>query len=138
MTKLRPDDISVGKDRWIEFIELNDRRLAAVEIDEILNPIFPFLDLLENDCVAECCGIDAYTLWPDDVAEAARKLGSPDLALKIERIKKQIATMDGDAVVSHKINNYFHKGVFLQLIDHIASSIRNSNGMFGKTNHDEP
>ncbi len=134
MTKPHPNDISVGPDRWITFIDLEERQSAAIEIDEILKPVFPFLELLENDCVAECCGIDAYTLWPDDIVEACRQFDPLELLQKIEQIRKRVSDTDGDVVVSHKINNYFDKGVFLRLIDHITSSIRTSDS---KIRHDE-
>lgn len=138
MKKPRPNDISVGPDRWITFIDIENRTSGAVAIDEILQPVFPFFDLLEKHCVAECCGIDAYSLWPVDIAEAFRDYGSLGSLRDFEQIRKQIVDTDGDVVVSRKINNYFDKTVILQLVDHITSSIRNSDSFLEKTNYDEP
>lgn len=76
MSKTNRNVISIGKARWITFVELDGRQSSAIELDEILKPIEPFLDSLEKECVAACCGIDAYTLWPEDIAGATNNPNS--------------------------------------------------------------
>lgn len=79
MPKPNRNDISIGKDKWITFIDLVDGQRDAIELDEILKPVEPFLNMLETECVAACCGVDAYSLWPDDIATAAKRLDPIEL-----------------------------------------------------------
>ncbi len=124
MSKLNRNDISIGQDAWIEFVELDDQHRSAVELDAILKPIEPFLSLLETECVAACCGIDAYALWPEDIAVAKKQSGISDLSRAIGTVREQIVGTDGASFVSHRMNNFFHRKTLLQLVDHIAKCVR--------------
>jgi hypothetical protein len=126
MSKSSRDDISIGEDKWITFIELDGQQTSAIELDEILKPIEPFLNLLETECVAACCGIDAYALWRKDIARAAKQSEITDLSQSIDDARQRIATTTGDSFVSHRMNNFFHRQTLLQLIDHIAHCVRNA------------
>lgn len=116
-------DISIGEDKWIPFIDLQGKYHDAVDIDEWLAPILPLLDWLETECVADCCGIDAYGFWPDAIARAAMQAGLPDLAERIAQVRERVASSGGDVFLSHRMNNYFDRQVLLQLIDHIAACL---------------
>lgn len=116
-------DISIGEDKWIPFIDLQGKHHDAVGIDEWLVPILPLLDWLETECVADCCGIDAYGFWPDAIARAAMQAGLPDLAERIAQVRERVAGAGGDVFLSHRMNNYFDRQVLLQLIDHIAACL---------------
>ena len=116
-------DISIGEDKWIPFIDLQGKYHDAVDIDEWLAPILPLLDRLETECVADCCGIDAYGFWPDAIARAAMQAGLPDLAERNAQVRERVAGAGGDVFLSHRMNNYFDRQVLLQLIDHIAACL---------------
>ncbi|QOT79288.1 DUF6331 family protein [Cupriavidus basilensis] len=88
-----------------------------------LAPILPLLHWLETECVADCCGIDAYGFWPDAIARAAMQAGLPDLAERIAQVRERVAGAGGDVFLSHRMNNYFDRQVLLQLIDHIAACL---------------
>ena len=120
MPKPNRDDISIGKDKWITFVELADDQPPAIELDEILKPVEPFFDLIETECVAACCGIDAYALWPNDIATAAKRLGIVQLRQCFHDIQSQIADANGDTFVSNRMNNFFHRVTLLELVNHIA------------------
>jgi hypothetical protein len=122
MSKSNPNDISIGNNKWIKFIKLEDHH-NAIELDDILKPIEPFLTSLETHCVAECCGIDAYALWPEDIASAAKQSEIPQLSGSIDAVRQRIAQTDGNSFVSHRMNNYFERQTLLQLIDHIAHCV---------------
>ncbi|HVJ69793.1 MAG TPA: DUF6331 family protein [Caulifigura sp.] len=123
MANLRRDDISIGEDKWIKFISVADRRETAIELDPILEPIMPFLTALETDCVAECCGIDAFALWPDDLERAARQFDRATLLQQLDAVLKRVAIADGGTFVSHRLNNYFDRDVLNQLLNHLAASL---------------
>lgn len=138
MSKPNRNDISIGKDKWITFVELDGRQTSAVELDGILKPIEPFLDSLETECVAACCGIDAYALWPEDIASAARKTELPDLSQSIAAARQRIIEADGDSFVNHRMNNYFDRQTLIQLIDHIAHCVRYADSVGEQRDQREP
>jgi hypothetical protein len=129
MSKPNRNDISIGNDKWITFIELDGRQSSAIALDEILKPIEPFLKLLETECVAACCGIDAYALWPEDIAGAARRSEIPNLSKMIDAARQRIVETGGDSFVSHRMNNYFDRQTLLQLIDHMSHCVRHPGGL---------
>lgn len=124
MAKPNRHDIFIGEDQWIPFIELETPYSDAEDLDVILAPIQPFLDLLETECVADCCGIDAYALWPEAITNAATKSNDLDLAKRIVDVRKQIVESHGNSFVSNRMNNYFAKPTLLQLIDHLAHNMQ--------------
>lgn len=123
MTNPDSNDIRIGEDRWIPFVELNDEFDNAIELDPILSPIAAFLDQLEIHCVAGCCGIDAYGLWPEEIAAAARNTDIKDLARAVDDVLADLNEVPGNAFVSRRMNNYFHRQTLIPLIEHIARHV---------------
>lgn len=118
------NDISIGEDRWITFGDLNNGQGRAIELDPFLTRVMPFLDLLETECVAACCGIDAYGLWPDKIKNAMATLNRQDksrLISNLAQLQTDVDNMPADMVVSTRLNQFFHKGVFLEVLSHIRS-----------------
>jgi hypothetical protein len=138
MSKPNRNDISIGKDKWITFVELDGRQCSAIELDEILKPLEPFLDLLETECVAACCGIDAYALWPEDIAGAANQSEIPDLSQMIAAARQRIVESDAESFLSHRMNNYFDRQTLLQLVDHIADCVCHADDVGEQSDEREP
>lgn len=116
------DRISIGKDRWIEQIEI-DTKLTPAELDDLMYSTRTFWDALVTECVVECCGIDALGLWPEDITKAAGQFDQAYLYRELSLLKSIVQMLDNDVVVVHRLNNYFHKSVFIKLLDHIISCI---------------
>lgn len=117
-------DISIGKDKWIGWIDFDstdDNDLF--EIDDLLRSTFDFWDKLETQCMAECCGIDAYSFWQDDIKLAVGKMDKVDIVNKLLSAKKEIESRSETIVISEKLNNLIDKSVFIQLLDHIVTTI---------------
>ncbi|VWC78599.1 DUF6331 family protein [Burkholderia contaminans] len=120
------NDISIGPDRWIEFGDLMGKQAQAVPIDPCLAGIMPLIDALETDCVAECCGIDAFVFWPDEIASA---VGTRDcaalaqLADDLLMVQRSIDALPADLVVSTRMNQYFRKAAMLELLAHIRTTV---------------
>lgn len=72
-------DISIGKDEWIKWIEFDAISIEPLEVDEILEPIKPFLKGLETECMAECCRIDAYSFWDEEIVQSSTELNKNEL-----------------------------------------------------------
>ena len=112
MNKPHRNDISIGKNQWITSIEFDTGKTHAVDLDGLLTPISSFLDSLETHCVADCCGINAYALWPEEIVKAARESEIPHLPEVIGDVRKRIVKTEGEVFFSHRMNNYFHRKTF--------------------------
>lgn len=124
--KPHKNDISIDKGRWIEVGDLAGGQGRAVEIDPHLTAVMPLLDALETNCVAGCCGIDAFGFWPDEIATALDRW-PPDararLADDLLSVRRAIDALPADVVVSTRMNQYFRKTVMLELLAHIRTTI---------------
>lgn len=120
------DDIWIGEDRWIEFGKLADDPSRKDSIDELLAPVLPFLDKLETECVAACCGIDAFNLGPEQIVKALATLDAgtiEKLPEELTAIQNAIESSNCDTVVSHRLNQLFRKEVFVSVIEHLRTVV---------------
>ena len=120
------NDISIGQDRWIHFGDLADGHVSAVNIDPHLAPVMPFLQRLETECVVDCCGIDAFGLWPEQIEKAVGTLSQRErdkLVTRLRSVQGEIERLPSDTVVSRRLNQYFRKRVFLEVLVHIRGVI---------------
>ncbi|WP_321856601.1 DUF6331 family protein [Burkholderia cenocepacia] len=124
--KAHKDDISIGPDRWIECGDLAGGHKHAIDIDPHLAAVMPSIDALETNCVAGCCGIDAFGLWPDEIA-VALDTWDPDALTRLVddllSVEHAIEALPSDIVVSMRINQYFRKTVMLALLAHIRTTV---------------
>jgi hypothetical protein len=120
------NDISIGQDCWIRFGNLAGGQARAVQIDPYLAAVMPFLDSLETECVVDCCGIDAFGLWPEQIEKAVGSLSQRErerLASSLLSVQGDIERLPSDTVVSTRMNQYFRKEVFLEVLAHIRGVI---------------
>jgi Family of unknown function (DUF6331) len=118
------NDISIGQDQWIEFVDFSKSAAAdAYQIDSILIPNEKFWNLLEENCVAGCCGIDAFVFWPEDIKRIASQFDVEQLRNQISEMITSVEALDHEVFVSSRLNLYCHKTVLLQLLKHIVKNI---------------
>ncbi|VWM13948.1 DUF6331 family protein [Burkholderia lata] len=120
------NDISIGPDRWIEFGNLSGGQAQAVAIDPSLAEVMPLIDVLETNCVAECCGIDAFGFWPDEIEAAVATQDCDALARLVDdllSVQRAIDALPSELVVSTRMNQYFRKVVLLELLAHIRTTV---------------
>lgn len=125
-SKPHKDDISIGPDRWIAFGDLSGGQAQAVAIDPSLAAVMPLIDALETDCVAACCGIDAFGFWPNEIAVAVAARDRDALARLVDdllSVQRSIDALPSDLVVSMRMNQYFRKAVVLELLAHIRTTV---------------
>lgn len=123
MSQSDSNDISIGEDRWIRFIDVANRQDGAVDLDALIKDVWPFLRLLETNCVAECCGIDAFDFWPETIQGFAKQLSDPTLRGRLLAACDRIANVRGEVFVSANFNNYFDKRVLLALFEHVSENV---------------
>jgi hypothetical protein len=76
-------DIDIGQDKWIIFGELNGLQNQAINIDSLIQPLNDLWQSLETRCVSECCGIDAFDFWSENVLNNTKHLDHGELLSKI-------------------------------------------------------
>jgi hypothetical protein len=64
--------IKIGEGQWIKHIDLSPEYYRnAEDIDQHFAKNENFWSQLESHCVAGCCGIDAFDLYPDEIKRDA-------------------------------------------------------------------
>ena len=122
------NDISVGKDRWIEFGDIDADWANAIPVDSILAPVLAFVERLETNCLVACCGIHAFSFWPDDIKNALGKLdleAIESLAASLANVHAKINGMNADLFKSPRLNQCFHKVALLRLLTHVRHVVEN-------------
>ncbi|MDX1963582.1 MAG: DUF6331 family protein [Pirellulales bacterium] len=124
MPKPNPNDISIGPDKWITFVDIAGRPYAqAVSIDHMISAMESFWSALETECVAGCCGIDAFSLWPEDIQAVCRSQDERSIASGLEALLEFIEKSRADTFVSSRLNNLFDKKGLIELIQHLQSYV---------------
>jgi Family of unknown function (DUF6331) len=121
-------EISIGEGKWIPFFDLEGRYQSAVAIDATLRPLARMWDALETQCVAGCCGIEAFDFWPTNIAKAAKILDATLLLSGLTSIRDEIEKLEADVFESRRLNSYFDKRQLLMLLDHLAQGFDASGG----------
>lgn len=117
--------ISIGKDLYIKSGPIPPDWDKSIPIDDILSPIQPFLSKFEVNCVAGCCGIDAYQFWPDDIIRALDS-DTNSLLHTLRDVRESLTELPDVLFMSERINYYFKKSVLIKLLDHIINVIESS------------
>lgn len=119
----RQYDIQIGDDAWIEFISLDGRYDQAIDIDALLDGLWPLICRLETHCVAGCCGMDAYDFTREGVATALLELDCAQLHAACAAAKAAVTATASEVLKSAAMNHFADKRVFLQLIAHLDDCI---------------
>ena len=119
----RQYDIQIGDDAWIEFISLDGRYDQAIDIDALLDGLWPLICRLETHCDAGCCSMDAYDFTREAVATALLELDRAQLHAACATARIAVAATASDVLLSNTMNHFADKRVFLQLLAHLDKCI---------------
>ncbi len=122
-TEGHPDDVSIGKEEWIRFVDITGRTENAVDLDSRIRPLETFWRSLEVNCVSECCGINAHSFSPQDIWNAVRHTHDPQLRQKLTALRNHVDSLSADCVVSGILNQYFDRTMFSRLLDHVIATV---------------
>lgn len=99
---------------------------SAEDVDAILAPIEPFLDEFETECVAACCGIDAYNFDPEAIRIALGKVEADaraNLSARFRAVLEALEQRPAGRFASVRMNQYFAKEELLELLRVIAREV---------------
>lgn len=131
--------LSIGPDKEIILLEFDYDSSPVLEIDtfqgsysdDVLrqyaiakDSLGQFWNKVETGCLVACCGIHAFELWPDDIARAVQELDKLALLMQLESLKNQVLNSDKQIVGYQRLNNYFAKISFLELLDHLITEVK--------------
>lgn len=116
------DAILLGGGKWIEHVDLTGRYDSAVDIDPWIKDLEPMWSALETECVADCCGIDAFDFCPENLATVEQKLERTVVCHRLKGLRSQLEALPGDVFVSRRLNNYSARSVFFALLDHLQDN----------------
>ena len=119
----RQYDIQIADDAWIEYIDIAGRYDQAIDIDALLDGLWPLICRLETHCAAGCCGMDAFDFTREGVAAALLELDRAHLHAACVAAKAAVMAVASDVLTSAAMNHFADKRVFLQLIEHLDECI---------------
>lgn len=117
------NDIYISDTNRISWIDVDSFGDNIIDIDSWISAHEDFWRGIETNCVAACCGLDAFSFYAEDITNAASYIDKGKLLNDLSRLKCDLISVDGTVVTSSRLNSTLHKQVFLQLIDHIISAL---------------
>jgi hypothetical protein len=116
-------DIHIGVTDRIHWIEFDTSSNDLFDVDYIVAKHDDFWRFLQIFCVPECCGLDAFRFYPDDIKNAADHVDKELFRSDFSKLKTDLLSSDKDIITSSRLNNLVDKNVFLRLIDHIIDNL---------------
>jgi hypothetical protein len=118
------DDIRIGEKEWITFVDIAGRPYdQAVSIDHLIFPMESFWSALELNCVASCCGIDAFSLLPKDAQAVVLSHAKEEILARLVCLREFVEKSSADTFVSSRLNNLFDKKVLLEVVHHVHRTV---------------
>lgn len=120
MSNAHSNDISIGPRHWIN-VEKTTLSGELIELDPLMEELLPMRQALETECVAACCGIDAFGLWPEDVLEHSAYLPKAKLHSQLNALINNIEQQPDADYYSRRLNDCFSRATLLQLLQHLQA-----------------
>jgi hypothetical protein len=122
MEEIQGNEIALGGGASIGWIPF-DSSMSLFDMDELLRPTLPFWEALELHCMADCCGIDAFSFGAEDLHKAATQVGDAFLPDKLRTMRAALAARQELVFSSTRLNQLLHREMFLRLLDHVISHL---------------
>lgn len=123
------NDILIGYNLWLAWIDITDKYYIAKNIDNLVETeiLKDFWMRLETECVAGCCGLDAFDFTPDAIREVTTYFETAKLREALVTLRDNVECMETQILSSNRLNNLFQRDFFVLLLNHILDSIPVSN-----------
>jgi len=116
-------DIHIGETERIHWVEFDTSNNDLIDVDYIVAKHDDFWTFLQIFCVPDCCGLDAFRFYPEDIKNAVNHVDKEQLKRDLSTLKNHLLESDKDIVISSRLNNLINKTVFIKLLDHIIENL---------------
>ena len=116
-------DLHIGETERIQWVEFDTSSNDLFEVDYIIARYYDFWTFLQIFCVPDCCGLDAFRFYPEDIVNAATHIDKEALKQDLSKLKIDIINSDKEIISSDRLNNLVDKTVFIKLLDHIIKNL---------------
>ena len=120
----QPDDLLIGENRWITYVQHDWANIKWYYIDEIIQPLSSLLERLQIDCVAECCGLDAFSFFPEDILGVTPEFERESTAELLTVAIAAVEQLTANALGSKLLNNAIDRETMLELLRHIRETVK--------------
>lgn len=115
--------IPIGEDHYIDWIDFDPIASPVFRVDDLNEPLGTFWGRLEIDCMALCCGVDAFNFMPDTILQRTTELDWSRVTTELKSLREQVQQLAEPIVVSGRLNQLFEKSVYLRLLDHLIDTL---------------
>lgn len=70
-------------------------------------------------CIAEYCGIDAFSFTAEDIAVNTERLGRLSILENLKSLQAAVQKMEAPILVSRRLNQLIHRDLLAALIKHM-------------------
>lgn len=118
------EKLYIGNKYWIEWKIINPKGARVKDIDVILKPTKNLWKNLEYNCIAECCGIMAFSFEEKAIWSACLDLNVSTLIRNFEIIQQKLFEIEEQVISSSIINQYMDKRAFENLIKYLIKILK--------------
>lgn len=111
--------IYINDKAWIDWIDFDTSTTNYDIIDELMEETAYFWQELEVACVAECCGIEAFSFREDIISSVFTRLERVLIHQQLNKALTKIKTLKQEVVLYHKWNQYMHRDFLVALVEHV-------------------
>src|SRR6478735_9591534 len=97
-------NIHIGETERIHWVEFDNSTNDLIDVDYIIARQDDFWSFLQIFCIPECCGLDAFRFYPDDIKNAANHVDKELLKSDLSKLKIDLLSSDKDIIISSRLN----------------------------------
>jgi len=115
--------IDLGNDKTLVLTPIKINSQSIFSIDSSLEKLKHLLTQLESNCVAECCGIDAFNFTTTHLKEIKPHLNLEDIKLNIQVVEAELNQINAEIFISDRLNYSLHRKDFFKLLNHVKMQL---------------
>lgn len=120
---MQSKDIHIGEKERIHWQDVDYSTGSTYDIDYAINQHPDFWSALQIFCTPDCCGLDAFRFYPDDIADASKQVDKAILKQVLTKLRRDIVDSGKEVITSSILNNLVDKTIFIKLLDHINQNL---------------
>ena len=123
MAEENKSDIHIGETERIRWVEFDISNNDLFDVDYIIAKHDDFWTFLQIFCVPDCCGLDAFRFYSEDIVNASKNVDKEALRQDLSKLKIDILKSGKAIISSDRLNNLADKTVFIKLLNHIINNL---------------